>query len=1428
MLLVDVSLLLLYLCNQAVAAPPGAPAVSLSIVGAGTSKADPVLGATVQLKVACGAADAAAAAAAAAAVTAACPPWVRIDRVDGVADSTPYVRLVDEGYTFTWAPTFPKFIKPEWGVHTFAFGGSPADTPIAIVASGWSAEFNGTALAPNSTALTIYYSTAFEGSKSSMVVEDLGPGSVRLTLESAAAVPQFGTIRFDRYFASNLTASPPQFAADFFFNQHSGTGSIVRTFQEPGVYYWGVTPTFEGRAGGATAGGVFASCGKQKFSAGHQACEPATHPTALVVTGPNGEDGNQTVVPGFAGTVHHVKKLRTEHQFCIFERNLTVFSGVQVRVPLCRPGRGEQPPQPGFMSIVAPSWMTVHPLNNLTCARCRNAAKGPALNSTKVLAGGLVRYTFAALGNMQRPEDPEKPNARYVDGYLPVHWSTYNNYAPLYLSFAPSHEGKVAEISVMIHRLPKDGTTVPVSKWQTLQLRCIKAPLLKEVPKRLVTSITWATIGEDLFMDKPESDFWLETYKGLGFNTVPQKSFPNSFVKGNWTNNMTLVPSPTAPSYIFPAGRTSNAWKGLLYGPQVSVPNPSMGPSSCRKPPNATLLPAGLSAVQIKIEMTKWTNAYLFSNTTNHLDVAYNGIFSQHNSKHFCLLMKATQPDWVYIDDEAFGEGWNSWKLEAALSANAQARAMPGEKPLDLAWRMAAETMTDFTGCLATVAPKTSVHWYGYGPECPFPDGIFANAGISMGPSEYGQPHYLTNFADSLRQVKQQQVPMRGAGGSKPNADEPRHLLPWLTACTYGQMDAVQVWEEALHSFGSGATGFAFFGVFFHGCFDDPAKLLALSTATALATPFESLFLDGMPLIKGAVTATEGPLRAWSGVHLAGAHWLVLTPGDQHGNTAPSMLTVKVQALSDPHGSEQQSMEVCDLTTGETHAVTQTGTDITISALKLTRTTVLHMAAGAAAECTKLPADVWLPQPGYNFAIKTDDVANIVAAGGGGRQLDCLFGVNVHTYTGMYSNLSASMQAHLGTGVTSLYGLGHGSGNHAPTPAGFVDFIDHPTQLFEPNTSYWQAAWSATLASAPGYMAGVVNAELKRNSNPNSNVSHQDSGIVMLDYEPAYRPNWRFQTSARPDKRWEALMSVVHTPSLDLNWTTLVGWTVPPQLAGKGWSALSAAQQDELMGKSWNYFCQEYLSAGMDAIRAALPVATKLAVWNWPYKFGGSTATNATALHKFETWTAQMDWLWKKLDIFLPDLYPEFFVGTAATMPSVLSECTVPRGCTIGADGCGIASKSYADLYFSSNIAHMQRVRDRCHPKVKIYLSTWWHYMCAQKVLNCTDLDYYAQDANVAEPFEQVGHDGVIMWGSVGTFGYEDHDPSFVADYLNTFWGGPITKHCAPVKNDDVELLTNFNIGLTLRYNFAIKTDDIANIVARQEVGGDSSTVCLV
>lgn len=55
-------------------------------------------------------------------------------------------------------------------------------------------------------------------------------------------------------------------------------------------------------------------------------------------------------------------------------------------------------------------------------------------------------------------------------------------------------------------------------------------------------------------------------------------------------------------------------------------------------------------------------------------------------------------------------------------------------------------------------------------------------SGVSEQPSEYGPQHYLASFAAHVRNSKLRQSPMSGG--------RPRHLLPWLTACTYGQMNA--------------------------------------------------------------------------------------------------------------------------------------------------------------------------------------------------------------------------------------------------------------------------------------------------------------------------------------------------------------------------------------------------------------------------------------------------------------------------------------------------------------------------------------------------------------------------------------------------------------------------------------------------------------
>ena len=63
-------------------------------------------------------------------------------------------------------------------------------------------------------------------------------------------------------------------------------------------------------------------------------------------------------------------------------------------------------------------------------------------------------------------------------------------------------------------------------------------------------------------------------------------------------------------------------------------------------------------------------------------------------------------------------------------------------------------------------------------------------------------------------------------------------------------------------------------------------KLLALSTATALATPFEDFFFSGDPIVPDAAAASQG-LRAWSGVRKGSELWVVLTPG-KLAHTQPS------------------------------------------------------------------------------------------------------------------------------------------------------------------------------------------------------------------------------------------------------------------------------------------------------------------------------------------------------------------------------------------------------------------------------------------------------------------------------------------------------------------------------------------------------------
>eukprot|EP01051_Picozoa_sp_SAG22_P001149 SAG22_NODE_43_length_25304_cov_5.394644_1_plen_966_part_00 len=331
-----------------------------------------------------------------------------------------------------------------------------------------------------------------------------------------------------------------------------------------------------------------------------------------------------------------------------------------------------------------------------------------------------------------------------------------------------------------------------------------------------------------------------------------------------------------------------------------------------------------------------------------------------------------------------------------------------------------------------------------------------------------------------------------------------------------------------------------------------------------------------------------------------------------------------------------------------------------------------------------------------------------------------------------------------------------------------ITVADHPAPP-PPPPIYWQDAWERNLVGFPKAMAQYTQAALNGSA----------EGLMMVDYEPQWRPSWRFPNpngTAQP--KWAAMLATVHGgKALDKNWTTLVGWAAPA--GATNWGSLTAAQQTELQRVSWDFFTKKYLTAGLRAIKAALPAKVELAFWNWPYKFGKSL--------KPPWWDRVMDelgWLWAELPVMMPDLYPEFYSGAAASMPAVLG--TPPAACTaLGA--------STTAAYFQDNIDNALRLKAKYNPQAKVFLSVWWHYMCAQHVTG--DLGYFVQDGNLDALFSATGHDGIALWGSVGVFPGEDANATQVTQYLETFWGPHVATHCRqsgpPLKLDDAPLVAH-------------------------------------
>jgi hypothetical protein len=246
--------------------------------------------------------------------------------------------------------------------------------------------------------------------------------------------------------------------------------------------------------------------------------------------------------------------------------------------------------------------------------------------------------------------------------------------------------------------------------------------------------------------------------------------------------------------------------------------------------------------------------------------------------------MGLIQPETVFADDEIWGDVWQNWWIDKAvlLSENAQSRRLPGETDENLAFRMILEMFNRWVDCLPHVSSQTKVHFY----DLRFPVETFLRAGITPQYATYTSIYDPVTFPAVMRR----QALLLQEDGAKDSVG----FVPWLTSCTWGQMSADQLRSAALHSFGSGATGFSWFH---DTCFDDPGKMLALSSAIALVVPHEDLMLRSAPVgardftvapigVAGTQSLPELVVITWSGrLDLDGSMWLALTVSGSANNT---------------------------------------------------------------------------------------------------------------------------------------------------------------------------------------------------------------------------------------------------------------------------------------------------------------------------------------------------------------------------------------------------------------------------------------------------------------------------------------------------------------------------------------------------------------
>jgi len=516
---------------------------------------------------------------------------------------------------------------------------------------------------------------------------------------------------------------------------------------------------------------------------------------------------------------------------------------------------------PQYIEIDLPASINLHQQNFKSETKFTEIADNTGSNP---IAPGYHRYKIEKIN----------PNGQ---------WGEINASLPIYLVFPDSLSGtpnlKIRYRNYMANQESRSDL------WQEQTLNCVTVPNDIQLPKRLMTSFGVA-YSKSLFVNngtgKDINDF-LALYKKLGFNTVP-----NPWNEGK---------DPVSGDFIYtPEDRQSDYWQGLNYGPEYSLFHSSystMGIFGALKPStfNTTSFTltkdnldnyaasldfnakfrTSLVEPQLSIEKENWKKAIKFYfDSGGVLDMAYNGVILQKNLEHLSKFVETVKPENLSLDSEGYPYSFSTWVDKVTQSQNAQSRKQAGESNYDLARRMIDEWTAGLTDAVYQKSPNTRIGMYGVRAEYNLgyqviPWDILQKYHIIPQPTEYGPGHNLDMLSKGIR-------------SDRSVLSQNYRLDPWLGIGWAGEFDSEYVFDQVIHTFLNGATGFSIYSVYE---LDDMSDILEISKAIKIVSPHEDLIMDGQLAfgdISGATNATVSAMKK-DGEYLIG-----VTPKDKQNS----------------------------------------------------------------------------------------------------------------------------------------------------------------------------------------------------------------------------------------------------------------------------------------------------------------------------------------------------------------------------------------------------------------------------------------------------------------------------------------------------------------------------------------------------------------